>query len=106
VRPPGLLDASVAAERLHQLPRLRGAAVGAAGAAEPAAESAAGDSRSATRRSDLVRAGYAPIYTGSHYDSYYDRYDTRSFDSNMASSGPSTASWGDDVKGGTGVGDS
>jgi hypothetical protein len=52
------------------------------------------------------RSGYAPIYTGSHYDSYYDRYDTRSFDSNMASSGPSTASWGDDVKGGTGVGDS
>ncbi len=59
-----------------------------------------------TRDRYYSRSGYAPIYTGSHYDSYYDRYDTRSFDSNMASSGPSTASWGDDVKGGTGVGDS
>ena len=24
-------------------------------------------------------AGYAPIYTGSHYHRYYDQYDTRSF---------------------------
>ena len=52
------------------------------------------------------RSGYAPVYTGRYYDSYYDRYDTRSFDSSMASTGPAAATWGDDVKGGTGVGDS
>jgi hypothetical protein len=40
-------------------------------------------------------AGYAPIYAGTHYDSYYDRYDTRSFDSSMASTGPAAAAAGD-----------
>ena len=49
------------------------------------------------------RSGYAPIYTGSHYDSYYDRYDTRSFDSSMASRGPSSSI---DSDRSTGVGDS
>ena len=52
------------------------------------------------------RSGYTPVYAGHYYDSYYDRYDTRSFDSGMASSGPAAGTWGDDVKGGTGVGDS
>jgi hypothetical protein len=51
------------------------------------------------------RSGYAPVYTGSHYDSYYDRYDTRSFDSNMASSGPASRDW-DDSAGSSGIGDS
>ena len=47
-------------------------------------------------------SGYAPLYTGSRYDSYYDRYDTRSFDSNMASSGPAAGDWDDGVKAGPG----
>src|SRR5258706_6746625 len=34
---------------------------------------------------------YAPVYTGIYHDSYYDRYDTRSFDSDMASRGPAAA---------------
>jgi hypothetical protein len=48
-------------------------------------------------------AAYAPIYTGTHHDSYYDSYDTRSFDSDMASRGPSTAP---ERESGTGFGDS
>jgi len=51
------------------------------------------------------RSGYAPVYMGSHYDSYYDRYDTRSFDSSMASSGPASRNW-DDSAGSAGIGDS
>lgn len=49
------------------------------------------------------RTGYAPLYAGVHHDSYYDSYDTRSFDSGMASSGPSST---DDDESGTGIGDS
>lgn len=30
-------------------------------------------------RSRYYAAGYAPIYTGTHYHHYYDQYDTRSF---------------------------
>ena len=30
-------------------------------------------------RSRYYAAGYAPIYTGTHYHRYYDQYDTRSF---------------------------
>jgi hypothetical protein len=30
-------------------------------------------------RSRYYAAGYAPIYAGSHYHHYYDRYDTRAF---------------------------
>jgi hypothetical protein len=45
---------------------------------------------------------YSPIYTGRDYDTYYDRYDTRSFDPDMASRGPAAQNWGDDVKAGPG----
>lgn len=44
-------------------------------------------------------SGYHPVYTGSHYDRYYDTYDTRSFDDDG----------GDEVEadeGGAGFGDS
>ncbi|HYS54727.1 MAG TPA: hypothetical protein VER58_13295 [Thermoanaerobaculia bacterium] len=34
---------------------------------------------------------YSPIYFGSYYDPYYNDYDFRSFDSDMARRGPSTA---------------
>jgi len=37
------------------------------------------------------RSGYGPIYTGRYYDPYYDNYDTRSFDPDMSSRGPSAA---------------
>ena len=37
------------------------------------------------------RSGYEPFYWGAtSHDTYYDSYDTRSFDSDMASSGPSS----------------
>jgi hypothetical protein len=49
------------------------------------------------------RARYAPVYLGTYHDPYYDRYDTRSFDSDMASSGPSSFT---DRDSGTGLGDS
>ena len=49
------------------------------------------------------RSGYAPFYAGTYYDSYYDSYDTRSFDSDMASSGPSGLHDDDSA---TGLGDS
>ena len=55
-------------------------------------------------RDRYYRTGaYAPIYLGTHHDSYYDSYDTRSFDSDMASRGPSTAP---ERESGTGFGDS
>lgn len=31
-------------------------------------------------RHRFYSSGYHPVYTGSHYDRYYDSYDTRSFD--------------------------
>jgi hypothetical protein len=31
-------------------------------------------------RHRFYSSGYAPIYAGSHYSTYYDSYDTRSFD--------------------------
>lgn len=31
-------------------------------------------------RHRFYASGYAPLYTGSHYNRYYDSYDTRSFD--------------------------
>ena len=34
---------------------------------------------------------YSPIYGGYYYDPYYNAYDYRSFDSDMARRGPSTA---------------
>jgi hypothetical protein len=51
-------------------------------------------------RNRYYAAGYAPIYYGSHYNRYYDTYDTRSFDQ---------AKTGDDDftdDGGAGFGDS
>lgn len=48
-------------------------------------------------------SGYAPIYFGTFYDSYYDDYDLRSFDSDMASRGPAMAK---ERERGTGIGDS
>ena len=48
-------------------------------------------------------SGYAPIYFGTLYDSYYDDYDMRSFDSDMASRGPDMAP---EREGGAGSGDS
>jgi len=50
------------------------------------------------------RTGYMPFYAGTYYDSYYDSYDTRSFDSDMASTGPASALADDES--GTGLEDS
>ena len=50
------------------------------------------------------RSGYEPFYFGTVSDSYYDNYDTRSFDSDMASTGPSSSLMDDDS--GTGLEDS
>ena len=47
--------------------------------------------------------GYSPIYGGYFYDPYYNDYDFRSFDSDMARRGPSTASDSGET---TGFGDS
>lgn len=35
-------------------------------------------------RHRFYASGYAPIYAGSHYNRYYDSYDTRSFDETEA----------------------
>jgi hypothetical protein len=37
------------------------------------------DDWAAGYRSRYYAAGYTPIYAGTHYHHYYDRYDTRSF---------------------------
>ena len=52
----------------------------AAPGAVPAGDAALDDQWTYGARHRFYASGYAPIYAGSHYNRYYDSYDTRSFD--------------------------
>lgn len=63
---------------------------GATGAA-PGADAPLDDEWTYGARHRFYSSGYRPVYAGSHYGTYYDSYDTRSFDETDSGGGDDAA---------------